>query len=283
MEWEESTQTFYLAERIEDELSLLAIREDEATVNAKQTPIVLNVETQGPRNTSPVKRELQKRVESVLRLNEDLSAFHRICRKQPQLKKIPKMGAGRIVRGSDLFADMVKGICGTNIAWKQAVKMMHKLASLAPSHPGRPELHSFPTPQEILDAGLGFLIDEVRAGYRAQYIYTLAEETASGALDPQALRVAEGRMDSDELVKAYTRVKGIGKATAHYLLCMAGHYDRLAVDSAVINYCREHYFDGRKPEPREVEALFEPHGSWRALVWWFEFWQAYVDKNPPAS
>ncbi len=276
MEWDEAKQEFYTAERIGDDLYLICVKEKEIT----RTDVTLKAVAHGPQNTSSIKHELRQRVERILRLDAELKGFYAICRKEPLLRRIPKEGAGRILRGSDLFADLVKGICGTNIAWKQAVRMMHRLATLGPSHSLRPDLHAFPTAQEIVDAGLHFLTDEVRLGYRAEFIYTFAQQVVAGEFDVEELRAIEKDADSDSLAKAYMRVKGIGKTTANYLLSMAGHYDRLAIDSAVINYCRDHYFDGRKPAPKEVEKLFESYGKWRALVWWFELWQNYVENNP---
>lgn len=279
LEWDEAEHALYIVERMGAEVYLLRVVEKAV----ERGRVILEVESSGPKKTKAVRQELERRVARILRLDADLSGFYKICRKTPTLNKVPRMGAGRIIRGSDLFADLVKGICGTNVAWKQAVRMVHRLANLGPVHPDRPGLHAFPTPAEIREAGVEFLVDTVRLGYRASYVLTLASEAESGAFSITELEAMEATASADDLVKAYTRVKGVGKTTANYLLSLAGHYDRMAIDSAVINYCGEHHFDGRKPSPKEVEALYESYGEWKALAWWFEGWQYYIERNPPGK
>ena len=59
---------------------------------------------------------------------------------------------------------------------------------------------------------------------------------------------------------------------AAFLVGLLGRYDRVPVDSWTIAQVAENYMKGRKPTVRQVERLYERHGQWRQLVWWFEQW-----------
>jgi 3-methyladenine DNA glycosylase/8-oxoguanine DNA glycosylase len=117
----------------------------------------------------------------VLNLDWDLVPFHAVCCRYAPLGWVRRAGAGRILRGPSVFSDVVSSICGTNIAWKQAVKAIHRLASIAPMAPGG--LRTFPTAEELLLAGEAHLRDTARLGYRAGYVLSYCQRVVEGAVD----------------------------------------------------------------------------------------------------
>src|SRR5437867_5612165 len=57
---------------------------------------------------------LAARMRKALRLDEDFREFHRLCRREPWLRPIARLGLGRMLRGTSLFEDLVKAIAWTN-------------------------------------------------------------------------------------------------------------------------------------------------------------------------
>ncbi len=73
----------------------------------------LRVTGKGAENLA-VLAPLGARVRTALRLDDDFAAFHRLCRGDPWLEPIARLGLGRMLRGTTLFEDVVKAIAWTN-------------------------------------------------------------------------------------------------------------------------------------------------------------------------
>jgi len=215
-----------------------------------------------------LEREGARLARRVLNLDLDLTHFFRLCRSRGPLRWVPRAGGGRILRGPSLFSDVISGICGTNIQWKQAVGMIHRLCEVAPTPPGS-RIPRYPGPGEILAAGEPHLRGHARLGYRADSVLRFCRAVLDGTLD---LGPAErGELGADGMRAFLRSLPGIGPVTARYLATLYGHFDELAVDSLVLNYIGDKYFGGRRPREPEVQALYAPFGRWRALAYWFEF------------
>ena len=102
-------------------------------------------------------RELMARARRMLRLDEDLTDFHARCRRSRTLRPVAQVGAGRLLRSPDLWEDVVKGICTTNVTWQRTKSMVAALTTLGPAPDGASR-RAFPTPTEVLDAGDHFLM-----------------------------------------------------------------------------------------------------------------------------
>ena len=96
-------------------------------------------------------RELMARARRMLRLDEDLTDFHARCRRSRTLRPVAEVGAGRLLRSPDLWEDVVKGICTTNVTWERTKRMVAALTTLGPAPDGASG--AFPTPTEVLEAG----------------------------------------------------------------------------------------------------------------------------------
>ena len=271
--WQHDRQVLERAERLADgRVMVLAMREAQSPRRGYRD---LVVEIAGENaSDAGVPEELARRVASMLRLDEDLGAFYAICRRRPELAKAIEYGAGRFMRGSSLWEDVVKTILGTNVMWKQAVVMINRLAQLGDASPRNAGLRAWPTPGQVLRAGERYVRDEVRAGYRTGYILELARRQKEGNIDLDALEAQAQTMSADVLFKALTAIKGVGKSSAHFLMNMLGHYDHIPVDSATIAYAKRVFFRGRKPTERQIRRRFEEFGSWQALVYLFGRWNA---------
>jgi len=220
--------------------------------------------------TDADRRQLRSDVRQMLQLDLEIAGFHDLCRRHEHLAAIPELGAGRFLRCPTVWEELVKSICGTNVQWSQAVRMISLVAELGEPVEG---YHAWPTPERIAEAGEGTLRERCRLGYRAPYIVELAASLMDGSLDLGPIE--RGELEGPELRKAFLAVKGVGPATADYLMILNGVADRLSIDSAVYAFVKDRHFGGRRPSAAEIEQLYEPYGEWRALAYWFEAMQEY--------
>ena len=72
----------------------------------------LTITAQGEADFAP--KAIRNAVGTMLRLNEDLGPFWRVCRKTPRLKWVARRGAGRLMRSPTLFEDLIKLLFTTN-------------------------------------------------------------------------------------------------------------------------------------------------------------------------
>lgn len=242
-------------------------------VEVRQDGARVIVEVRGAR---AIPEAYAERVTRMLQLRRELSPFYQAIAAEAHLGWIARGGYGRVLRTGDLFEDVVKAICGTNIQWPQAVKIINRITSLGPRVAGRA---AFPTPEEIAEAGASWLREEARTGYRAEAIVELASRVASGELDLEAWEREAAAMSGEAVRKRIATLRGIGPATAAYLAAFLGKHDRASVDSAVIAYASRAHFGGARPAPAEVAAHFERYGPWAGLVSWFEVWGDWCQRT----
>jgi 3-methyladenine DNA glycosylase/8-oxoguanine DNA glycosylase len=199
------------------------------------------------------------RVRRMLQLDADLEGFDAAARAvDPGLADdLAAYGGGRMLAGASLFEDVVKGICGTNTTWRQAVGCINRIAGL-----GRDG--AFPDPAAILRAGDDHLREVARVGYRAPAIADAARAAIDGRL--AEIEAASAAGDGDRVFAGLRGLRGVGPSTAGFLLLLMGHHDRPSIDSATIRVARGAWFDGRTPTPREVAERVAPAGRFRGLV-----------------
>lgn len=208
---------------------------------------------------------LAAQVRHMLRLDDDLSAFHARCAQEPRLRWVARRGAGRLFRSASVFEDLMKLLFTTNTTWSGTEAMTRNLVAaagaVAPSG-----ARAFPSPAQCRrDAA--FYRDVVRAGYRAPSAMALAEGFDTGALaDAQFL----APQPSDALWQRLTALRGFGPYAAGQALRLLGHYDRLALDSWCRARLRE--LDGRRapPSDRAVERRYAPFAPWQGLALWMD-------------
>lgn len=214
-----------------------------------------------------------RQVRHMLRLDEEFSDFHTMCRGIDGFGWAAETGAGRLLRAPDLYEDLVKMICTTNCTWALTRVMVRALVEgLGEEAPGakahdRPgPRRAFPTAESMAVASIRFYEREVKAGYRAAYLRELAQRVAGGKLDPSAW--LDPAMPLETLRAEIVSVKGAGRYVADNMLKLIGRYDGLGLDTWCRRKFAEMHHRGRKVSDRTIERFYAPFGRWRGLALW---------------
>lgn len=261
--WEDSTSTLFRAERLPDGSQHLYSLHQSGGTSGDLVARWLSGTPDAAR-----RRLVIDRIRRIANLGLDLSSFHSLCRGEPRLRYVSRRGAGRFLRCGTLYEEVLKAICGTNIAWRQAVLAINRIATLGETVPGT-DFRTFPEAEDLLRIGERRLKEISRLGYRVPYLLTWARRVT--AQEPEIGAVERGEMTELELKRFLLGIRGVGKATTQYLLMVWGHGEEIPVDSSVFLYCRLNRFSGRRPSEKEIRRLYEPYGIWKAYAYWFEF------------
>lgn len=233
----------------------------------------IKVSTESSLNKKDQEKVLQD-VRHMLRLDDDLEQFYSTTKSDEDFGWISVQGAGRLLRSPTVFEDLVKMICTTNCSWALTEKMVtgfvQKLGKEADD--GR---RSFPPAEAMAEMPLSFFVNDIRAGYRAEYLKELATRVASGELN------VEGWLTSDlptgELAKEIKGVKGAGNYAAENLLKLLGRYDGLALDS----WTRAKFFQvrnkGKKTTDKRIARYYSRFNEWRGLALWCDVTRDWLE------
>jgi 3-methyladenine DNA glycosylase/8-oxoguanine DNA glycosylase len=234
---------------------------------------------------APRRAAVGRAVRRILRVDEDLSAFHRRCRASPGHARAASIGFGRLLRSASLFEDIVKVICTCNTTWRQTTAMVRGLVAWgtpAEQSGGNQDgpARAFPTPQQLAGVRETALKKRARVGYRSAFIRRLARDVADGRLDLGELESFDG--PSDELYQRLKHIRGIGDYGAANLCMLLGRYDRLAVDSEMLRLFRQRHPE-RAWTPADLRAYYECWRPFQFLAYWFDLWQDYVERHGQAD
>lgn len=226
----------------------------------------LKIEAANIEKNKAAQAKIVRDVRHILRLDEDLSQFYKLIKKEKDFAWIARQNAGRLLRSPTVFEDLVKTICTTNCSWsltkKMVTNLVEKLGEASVNGGGR----AFPTPEKMAQASAEFYREEIRCGYRAAYFAELAGRVAGGKLDPENWLNAD--LSTSELKREMKIVKGVGNYAAENLLKLVGRYDGLALDS----YLRAQFYKNRNSKTVcadcEIEKFYEPFGEWKGLAIW---------------
>lgn len=222
----------------------------------------LKIEVSGAKTDD---EKIIRAVRHILRLDDDLSGFYKILEPEKRLAWIKNIKAGRLLRSPTVYEDLVKTICTTNCSWsltkKMTANLVEKLGTAAAN--GK---RSFPTARQMADVPAEFYRDEIRAGYRAPYLFELAEKVAAGTLDPESWLGSD--LPPKELKKEIKSVKGVGDYAAENLFKLIGNYEGLALDSWVRAQFYKKHNHGEVCEDRQIREFYEKFGTFRGLVLW---------------
>ena len=243
---------------------------------------VVNIVGQPPKGSEEGER-LFAEVRRVLRLDEDLSGFYALAVGDPELAWVTR-GAGRLIRGSTVFEEVVKTLCTTNCAWSATVRMVSALVEhLGEKAPGAPDTgplgRAFPTPEAMAGAGEEFYREVVRAGYRGRYLISLSCSVADGNLDLESLDADPKELPDDELEKRLLALPGVGPYAAAHVMMMLGRYSRLVLDSWTRpSYARLAGSCGITDQ--EIEERFSGYDPYRGLAFWLYITRAWIEDEP---
>lgn len=243
-------------------LDLKAAKPATVTMRATKRSVVISTPA---RLSQAATKQVTKDVRHMLRLDDDMGEFYRLLADDDEFKWIPTHGAGRLLRSPTVFEDLVKMICTTNCSWALTHKMVNGLVD----NLGRESTsgqRTFPTPEAMALMPVKFYVNEVRAGYRAEYLKTLADRVASGELNVEAW--LSSPLSTAELMKEMRGVKGVGPYAAENVLKLLGRYDGLAIDS----WTRAKFFsvrnNGRKTTDKKITRYYSRFKHWRGLAFW---------------
>ena len=210
----------------------------------------------------------------ILRLDDDLQPFYVSIAADPEFSWIGVQGAGRLLRSPTVFEDLVKMLCTTNCSWALTQKMVTGLVQNL-GREGDDGRRSFPTAEAMAEMPLKFFVDEVRSGYRAPYLKSLAERVASGELNVEEWLTSP--VSTAELIKQIKGVKGVGDYAAENLLKLLGRYDGLALDS----WTRAKFFqvrnNGRKTHDKKIARYYSRFNEWRGLALWCDMTRDWLE------
>ncbi|GMU23048.1 MAG: hypothetical protein AMXMBFR13_31320 [Phycisphaerae bacterium] len=258
---------------------------------------------------SPAERRIvSAAIRRMLRLDEDLSAFHALCEASDTHRRAAETRFGRLLRSATLFEDIVKVICTCNVAWRQTVAMVNAMVSKwgipvesssepltakldsgssplvrARSAPKPKSLRlsrSFPTPLRLARVRESTLKRIARVGYRAPFIAKLARDVADGRVDLEAIERFTG--PSHDLHRRLRQIRGVGDYAAGNLAMLLGRYDRLAVDTEMLRLLRERE-PGRTWTPAAARERYAAWKDYAFLAYWFELWEDYSHRHGRAE
>jgi 3-methyladenine DNA glycosylase/8-oxoguanine DNA glycosylase len=162
-------------------------------IRENNSQMLISIEN-GIRVTRTEKERIKNTVRSMLRIDEPLDRFYALCRKEPHLRWVPKLKAGRLLRSQTVFEDVVKMLFTTNCSWAltkiQTTNLVQKLGAKIGDG-----IYSFPPPEVIAAKSERWLRKELSCGYRAPYLAgTLPEhrEQQSGDRIAPSFRTADG-------------------------------------------------------------------------------------------
>ncbi len=209
------------------------------------------------------KEKLVREVRHILRLDDNLSNFYKITKRD--FAWLSATNTGRLLRSPTVFEDLVKTICTTNCSWALTKKMTANIVEKLGT-PDKNGKYAFPTAEQMASKPAEFYKNEIRAGYRSSYFAELAESVANGKINPESWLNSD--LPTAELKKQMKQIKGVGDYAAENLSKLVGRYDGLALDS----WLRSQFYKKRNNatvcDDKIIHKFYEKFGNWRGLVMW---------------
>lgn len=226
--------------------------------------------------SAPQTNRVTDAVRRMLRLDEDLSPFHALCRQHSTHHDAAKMRFGRLLRSASLFEDIVKVICTCNVGWRQTVTMVARIVEYwgVPTADGR--ARGFPTARRLADARPAGLRARARVGYRAPFIHDLARSVADGSLDLNAIEQFDGL--PEERYRRLREIRGVGDYAASHICMLLGDYSRPAFDTEMVRLLRRRY-PRKRLTPATIAGLYRTWHPYQYLAYWYELWSDYVARH----
>lgn len=126
---------------------------------------------------------------------------------------------------------------------------------------GEKTYYSFPTPQTLIEAGVGELM-ELKTGFRAKYITDAAQKAVHGGLDFEAIN----SMTFEEAMETLCDVKGIGpKVASCAMLFGFGRTEAFPIDVWMKRVIEKYY-----PEGLDIPALGKYAGIAQQYLFYYE-------------
>jgi N-glycosylase/DNA lyase len=220
----------------------------------------LIVSTEEDRHIGERDREvLREQVSRMFCLDQDFTVFYEMCKDEPALSFVYKNNCRGMLRSPNTFEDVIKTICTTNCDWRNTKNMCLTLCSL--------DGGNFPTSKEILRYNDKKLSEMIPVGYRSRTILEVSRLWEDGKINVDKW-VKE--KDYEKIRRVLSNVWGIGDYCLNHILVLMGDYSFIPVDSEVLRYLKDLYFQGREISVKESVKPFEKYGEFRYLEYKYE-------------
>jgi DNA-3-methyladenine glycosylase II len=228
---------------------------------------LIQVQILGERAQARQRGAVEAEVQRALSLDIDLEPFYHWASADPTLAQVIARCYGmHPPRAPTLFEALVTSISAQQVNLTFATTTRSRLierfgpAVTVAGH----MLYGFPTPQSLAEASPQELRDMQFSWRKAEYIINLARLVVTGEL-----RLEEfPRLANDEVIERITRLKGLGRWTADWLLARGlGRGDVTAAgDLGVRKAMGKFYFNGQAPSIEEVRMFAARWGAFQNLV-----------------
>ncbi len=213
------------------------------------------------------KTELRERLAWMFWLDADFSSFYARADAEPLLRHVRAKAQGRMLRSTSMFEDVVKMMMTTNIQWSGTIRLTKALVdNFGEPAENDAAQRAFPTAERIARSCESALRN-LGLGYRAPYLLKLARDVAAGRVDLEALK--DRALPMLEVRKRLIALPGIGPYSAAALLALLGRHDFIPIDTEAVSAVSNHFYGGRKVGEKEINAVFEKWGEYKALAYWF--------------
>src|SRR5262245_1448762 len=206
---------------------------------------------------------LAARVRRALDLDLNLGAFHRLCRRDPLLRRVAALGAGRLLRGTSLFEDVVGAVVaggGGAVVAGGGGAAAATIAALGRRCPAAPELRAFPVPRTLARMALRRL-ERAGLGSRARVVSAVATLQLDGL----------ERLPRRRLAARLARTAGVDCATVAWLMLLLGHHDRPVLDRAAVHFVTRVFGPDRSADSAFGRRIARWH-PWGGLALWWAQW-----------
>jgi 3-methyladenine DNA glycosylase/8-oxoguanine DNA glycosylase len=270
--WASKTQSLRTIVTIDDDTAVPVVVSEKRDARGRDGIVLSSPARLGPSQRRAVRGAIWR----MLRLGENLTAFHSLCRRSTTHQPAAEMRFGRLLRSPSLFEDVVKVICTCNTSWAQTVAMVQRITELwgVPTTDGA--TRGFPTPDRLARVSAATLRKGARIGYRAEFLHRLARDAADDPFELEAFERFDG--SSDKLYEMLRFIHGVGDYAAAHLCMLLGHYDRLAVDTELKRFLRQRH-PRKRFTPAALRAYYDRWRPYQILAYWFELWSDYTQRH----
>lgn len=207
-------------------------------------------------------------VEQILGLAVDLQPFYKLARESAILGPLVERFAGvRPPRFPTIFEGLVNSIACQQVTLDLGIALLNRLSQRFGTHVVEDGalLHAFPTPADLAGSPetsireLGFSRQKVRA------IQELSTSVADGTVDLAGL----DEMTNDEAIAYLSRIRGIGRWSAEYVLLRGlGRLDTFPGDDVgAQNNLQRLFHLADKPTYDHIRQLTSPWHPYEGLVY----------------
>ena len=229
------------------------------------------------------KNQILDAVRRMFRLDEDYSEFYSLAEISPDFKWVYDYRAGRMLRCSSLWEDMVKMLCTTNCTWRltqiMTENLVKKLGNKAKIENSDEEIKTFPDAETVALKNEVYLRNEIKMGYRAPYLLDFARAIVNGKIDLSDTE--NDQIPTPDLYKLLSNIKGFGDYAVSNLLKLLGRYDYLGADSWSRKKFSDKHFNGIKCDDKKIEEFYKEYGKWAGLFFWMDVSEDWYRKENP--